>query len=203
MTVREIINLARYSELEQLNLKSNDEVLLGYFNLGMLELYKRFPIKVEEHLITLVSGQDIYTMPTNFMYIIAAYGEVDESSAEMVSVLAVNEEDNPLSVNTVSWNKLQVPVSVDGEMISIIYVASPEMVGISGMDVAVDLPPQMVEALLNFIGYRAHASVTVSDNDNNIYYNRFEASCQRLDTLGLFTRDDMFMNGRITTKGFV
>lgn len=42
-----------------------------------------------------------------------------------VNLIPINEEDNPASINTSSWNKIQVPVNTGGAHISIIYVAKP------------------------------------------------------------------------------
>ena len=109
MTVRQVIDLAGTSELNGLMIAGKDEVVLGFINLGVLELYKRFALRNEEYIIELVDGVDIYTMPANYMWAVAAYGEVDIRSTETVNQLPINEEDNPLSVNSVGWNKLQIP----------------------------------------------------------------------------------------------
>ena len=48
MTIRQVIDLAKSSELTGLPVASKDETVLGFINLGVLELYKRFTLKVEE-----------------------------------------------------------------------------------------------------------------------------------------------------------
>lgn len=204
MTVGQIIDLAKYGELNGLNVSGKPEILVGYLNLGVLELYKRFQLKVEEFLIELQDGVDIYTLPSNCMWIIAAYGEVPIDSVESVNILPVNEEDNPLSINTVGWNKVQVPVSVAGAYVSIIYVASPDVYTVSELEEEVSLPAQMVEALLMYMGYRANSSIdTGVQTEDSIYYQRFEASCEKLRQYGMVNSDDMFMNKRIVLRGFV
>lgn len=202
MTVRQIIDLAKSSELNGTVLANKDDVILGFMNLGVLELHKRFQLKLEEYIIELVDGQDVYTMPSNYMWIVAAYGEVDIRSTETVNVLPVNEEDNPLSINTIGWNKLQVPVSIEGAYVSIIYVASPTVYTLT--DETVDLPPQMIEALLAYIGYRANAAIDSGvQTEDSVWYQRFEHMCDKLREYGMVNSDDMFMNKRITTRGFV
>ncbi len=202
MTVRQIIDLAKSSELNGTVLANKDDVILGFMNLGVLELHKRFQLKLEEYIIELVDGQDVYTMPSDYMWIVAAYGEVDIRSTETVNVLPVNEEDNPLSINTIGWNKLQVPVSIEGAYVSIIYVASPTVYELT--DETVDLPPQMIEALLAYIGYRANAAIDSGvQTEDSVWYQRFEHMCDKLREYGMVNSDDMFMNKRITTRGFV
>ena len=196
--------MAKVGELNGLPVASKDEVIVGYLNLGILELHKRFQLKLEEAVIPLVDGVDIYSMPTDFMWLVAAYGEVDIRSTEVVNILPVNEEDNPLSINTVGWNKIQVPVSVDGAYISIIYVASPDLYDVNHLDAVVDIPPQMIEALLAYMGYRANAAIdTGVQTEDSVYYMRFEHSCDKLREYSMFNSDDMFMSKRLSTRGFV
>lgn len=204
MTIGQVIELAKVSELNGLKVGDNTSSVLGFLNLGVLELYKRFSLKVEEHIIALQDMVDIYTMPANYMWIIAAYGEVDIRSTETVNELPINEEDNPLSINTVGWNKIQVPVSISGAYVSIIYVAKPEMYTLDDLDVELDLPPQMLEALLAYIGYRANSAIdTGVQTEDNAWYIRFDNSCSRIRQESMINSDDMFMSNRISKRGFV
>ena len=208
MTVRQVVELAKAGELKQVATKTDNEAVLGYINLGLIELYKRFPLRVEEEVITLVNGVDIYPLPAECLYLVAAYGEVDEGSSELVNILPINEEDNPLSVNTVSWNKVQIPLAVTGGYISLIYAAGPTLIAYDAMgtylDKEVPLPMQLIEALLHYMGYRAHGSVDGAiQTEAQSHYTRFEASCARVENSGLLTSDDLNMYKRFSTRGFV
>ena len=204
MTVRQVIDLAKASELTGLPAASKDETVLGFINLGVLELYKRFTLSVEEWIIALEDGQSYYTAPEDFMWIIAAYGEVGMDSVQEVNVLPVNEEDNPLSINTVGWNKVQVPLSVTGAYVSIIYAATPEVYSVADMDKTVNIPPQMIEALLAYIGWRANSTIdTGIQTEDTVWYNRFESSCSRLEVKGFINANDVVMTNRLNMRGFV
>lgn len=204
MTVGQVIDLANNGELKGIKVAEKPSVVLGYLNLGVLELYKRFQLKVEEYIVELVDNVDIYMLPADCMWIIAAYGEVDIRSTETVNQLPINEEDNPLSINTVGWNKIQVPVSVTGAYLSLIYVASPATYTMDDLDVEINLPSQMIEAVLAYIGYRANSiKDTGVQTEDSVYYQRFEASCEKLRSYGMFNSDDMYMNKRLATRGFV
>ena len=204
MTVKQVIDLAKASELTGLPVASKDETVLGFINLGVLELYKRFTLSVEEWIIALEDGQSYYTAPEDFMWIIAAYGEVGMDSVQEVNVLPVNEEDNPLSINTVGWNKVQVPLSVTGAYVSIIYAATPEVYSVTDMDKTVSIPPQMVEALLAYIGWRANSTIdTGIQTEDTVWYNRFESSCSRLEVKGFINANDVVMTNRLNMRGFV
>ena len=204
MTVRQVIDLAKASELTGLPAASKDETVLGFINLGVLELYKRFTLSVEEWIIALEDGQSYYTAPEDFMWIIAAYGEVGMDSVQEVNVLPVNEEDNPLSINTVGWNKVQVPLSVTGAYVSIIYAATPEVYSVTDMDKTVNIPPQMIEALLAYIGWRVNSTIdTGIQTEDTVWYNRFESSCSRLEVKGFINANDVVMTNRLNMRGFV
>lgn len=215
MTVQQVVDLAQEGDLKNTSVATNVGTILGYLNLGLIELYKRFVVDTEEVIITL--GEDgttldpyeiiddtIYKMPSDFMYLVAAYGEVSETSGADVSILPINEEDNPLSVNTISWNKVQIPLIVTGSYVSLIYVSSPEYFTSDDLEKSLPIPVQMVEPLLLYMTYKGYASIGSSaQEDDAVAYGRFEASCNKIKELGVFTSDDVSMVKRIDTRGFV
>lgn len=217
MTANEVIALARVGELSKLSIaiKDDNTVLFGFINLGLVELYKRFPLKNDEAIVTLRDGKTIYkldgtdpdvSMGEPFMYLIGAYedGTDNDFSASALS-LPINEEDNIYSVNSISYNSIQIPLVTTGAYISLIYVAKPTKVTALTLDEELDLPDQMIEALLHYIGYRAHGAMDANiQTESNTHYMRFEASCNKLKELGVgIAPDDVSMNSRISMKGFV
>jgi len=204
MTVQELIDMATYGEVSNLSVKDNNNALVSYINLGLIELYKRFPLDSKEIVIALSTGVDIYDMPDDTMWLVAAYGEVDAKSDELVNVLPINEEDNPLSVNAVNWNQVQIPNSLDGSYVSIIYVASPVLVNVENLSSSLPIPAQLIESLLHYVGYRAHGAMNGElQSESTSHYQRFEASCKRIEGNGMFTSDDLSMRKRIIDRGFV
>lgn len=204
MTVGQVIDLAKVSELNGLGIANNDAAVIGFLNLGMLELYKRFTLRYEEHLITLDENVSIYTMPADYMWIIAAYGDLDARSGDFVNLIPINEEDNPASINTSSWNKIQIPVNTGGAHISIIYVAKPTTYTIDDMGVELDLPPQMIEALLAYIGYRGNSTIDSGlQTEDNAWFIRFDMGCNKIKQESMLNSDDMYMKDRLGNRGFV
>lgn len=204
MTVGQVIDLAKFSELNGLGIASNDVAVIGFLNLGMLELYKRFTLKYEEYLITLDENVSMYTMPSDYMWIVAAYGDLDVRSGDFVNLIPINEEDNPLSINTAGWNKIQIPVNTGGTHISIIYVAKPTMYTVEDKDVEIDLPPQMIESLLAYIGYRGNSTIDSGlQTEDNAWYVRFDSGCNKIKQESMLNSDDMYMKDRLGNRGFV
>jgi len=209
MTVEKVIDLAVRGELKKLAVKDDTDSVISFINLGMIELYKRFPLDTEEVIIELgrvTDGNDsyerisdtVYKLPNDLMYISAAY---EEDGTE----IGINREDDPLSIMTISWNKIQVPVATNGAFISVIYVKEPALI-VNTPEVLtedIELPVQLVEALLHYIGYRGHGSIDGNiQAENNTHYQRFEASVQRAKTLGVITVDGP-LSRNVQEKGWV
>jgi len=212
MTVTDVIEYAKYGELAQLGvvkqLKSTtpadvveaEKQILSYINLGVLELYIRFSLRTEETTITLSENITLYTITANaFNSIYAVYDELGKQ-------LSLNDEEDPLSLMTPNYNTVQVPNPVNGAVLYIMYNAVPDtMVWANNLStVIVPISPMMVEALLHYIGYRAHASMNGNvDGENNTHYVRFEASCKKLREIGAISDDALSENKQFDVKGFV
>ena len=214
-----ILNQARNGELKSLSTKDKtDEVIVGYINLALVALYSRFQLKTEEAIITLETNpaRTVYTLDStdtavrvngasmpndDVMSIIDAF---DESGRHV----AINDEKDPFSIYTVSYNQVQIPLVNEGTYISIIYRKNPTLVTYTETnnvtdEKVVELPLQLLEPMLHYIGYRAHGAVDGKLNtENNTHYMRFEKSCERAQELGVLTADDVVGVG-VTDKGFV
>jgi hypothetical protein len=205
MLVSEIINLASSSELRQLSVRTDTNAVIGFINLGMLELHKRFTLKAEEAIITLQDGKTLYTLdgtdtdvsitnPDNFLIAIECY---DESG----KLVPVNDERNLLGIMTPSYNTIEVINVTDGAKLSVIYRSSVPFSTAVTDNVA--LPPQLLESLLHYIGYRGNTTVSADIKaENNTHYMRFDQSCQRVIDQGLVLSDDM-ESYKFDQRGFV
>lgn len=217
MTANEVITLARAGELLQLSptIKDDTTVLVGFINLGMIELYKRFPLKTGEAIVTLRDGKTIYKLDgtdpdvsigTDFFYLMAAYGDQDISDYGVTDmVLPINVEDNSYSINTISYNEVQIPLITVGALVSLIYAAKPTKVTTLQLNTELAIPDQFIEPLLHYMGYRGHGAMDGNiQTESNTHYMRFEASCNRLKELGVgIAPDDIDMGTRLSMRGFV
>ena len=214
-----ILDQARNGELKSLSTKDKtDEVIVGYINLALVALYSRFQLKTEEAIITLQTApaRTIYTLgpsddavrvnglpmlENDVMSIIDGYNEDG-------SQINFNDEKDPYSVFTVSYDKLQIPLINENTYVSIVYRKNPTMVMYSATNNVTDekdveIPIQLLEPMLHYIGYRAHGAVDGKLNtENNTHYMRFEKSCDRAIELGLLTADDVIPMS-VQAKGWV
>ncbi len=196
MLISGVIDMARSGELSNLSEDSfTDTKIIGYINLGLIELYKRFQLRSAEAIVTMESDSTLYTLdPTDtrvqmdataldIMSIQEAY---DESGAQ----LTINVENDGYGIMTPSFNQVQIPNPAEGEKIGVVYLAGPTFITLPTQTLA--LPISLLEALLHYVGYRAHGSVDGNvQAENNTHYQRFEASVNRAKMLGVVTMDDI------------
>lgn len=216
MTINQVIALAKKGKLKNLGAANDKEAVLGYINLGLIELYKRFPLKVEEYIIALRDGVTIYDMPSDFMWIVGAYQEVSDLDTSTFKQVPINEEENLDSLNTIGYNQVQVPTTTTGAYISVLYVAAPVVIlavddyyvyidrdGVEREIEDIPLPAQMIGALLDYLAYEANDTLpTTGELENKAFYQKFEASCERIRREGMYNADDLDMKAR-NMKGFV
>jgi len=209
MTAQDVINLAKNAELKQLAIKDDELAVLGYLNLGLLELYKRFPLEEAEAMITLKDGKTSYKLdgtdldvamdPNKELLIITGAYELNAKGLPIPVI--INDEDNALSINTPLFNVVEIPAVAAGVLISVIYRVAPKF--LTALTEVVPMPPQLLEALLNYIGYRGHGSINGElKTENQSHYVRFENSCKRVALDGLITTDDL-ISKKLYNRGFV
>ena len=215
MKLSTIIRQATSGELKNLAVSNEEDVIVDYINLAMIALYARFPLKIEEAMLNLQTAKTLYRLdgtdsdvevegaPIEEDNVLAVLDAFDESGR-----ISINDEDDDLSIFTASYNTIQVPISLAGAYISVIYQAAPEEVVYvdsgdgSATDTDVPLPKQLLEPLLHYIGYRAHGAVEGNvQAENNTHLMRFEASCARAEALGMVPADSY--NRKNSVKGFL
>lgn len=206
MLISQVIDMARSGELSNLSEDNfTDQKVIGYINLALIELYKRFEIKAAEAIITMEEGRTTYTLNSSdsavtiddSIDIIAVQEAYDESGAW----LNINEENDEYGIMTPTYNQVQIPNPADGEKISILYLAGPTYV--TNSTATLELPVSLLEALLHYIGYRAHGAVNGNiQAENNTHYQRFEASVARAKALGVVTTDNV-SDRSVRQKGFL
>lgn len=221
-----ILDQARHGELASVSKKDkSDQVIVGYINLALIALYNKFQLSSQEAIITLRPDLNkvLYSMdgtdtdvevlnggllrPGSFMAIIVAY-------AEDGTIINVNSDKDPKSIYTASYDLLQIPLLQDSEgndisYVSIIYRENPELVAYvddgngNATDVDVKVPMQLLEAMLHYIGYRAHGAVNGNVRaENNTHYTRFLRACEEATMLGLLPQYDS-TGPTVTEKGFL
>lgn len=204
MIVQDIINAARYSEVGNTAIKDNTDAILTFMNLGLLELHKRFPLRVEQTVLTLSNTTTTFNLPSTFMYPLAAYGEDKDGNIDMEHVLPINDESNPESIFFSTFKQVQVPDTLDGSSAVIVFAAKPDRYTADDLNIELDLPETLIEPLLHYMGYKAQLGIRGdAQAENNAHWLRFDRSCKQAQDLGVaYPMDSWKMATRIYNRGF-
>jgi hypothetical protein len=195
MTAQYVIDKAKVTELNQLAIKDDDVAIAHFLELGLIELHKRFDLKTSEHLIGLQTDVWTYNLPTDALVVTAAFSEAGDE-------LTLNDETDPLSVFTPTLTTVTIPNTITGAIVSVIYRAAPDLIDPVDLTVDIGLNVYFLQALLNYIGYRAHSGPNGDERtENNTHYKRFEASCKEIVDQGLVAADNA-SNTKLTDRGF-
>jgi hypothetical protein len=150
---------------------------------------------VKEEIVTTTLATSIYSISSASFVQILSITDMNGlpcvlNDSAYAAVLAENnhsdiytvERFSPYAVNTPSYNQIQIIPKVDGAF-SVISAALPPTLT-TATDI-INIPEIMTEALLHYVGYRAHGSYDADiKTENNTHYVRFEASCKKLKDLG-------------------
>lgn len=209
MIVSEVITLAQGTELKQLAIKDDKELIRGFINMGILELHKRFNLIEREATVTLVDDKFSYLLDGDDTDVV-----IDLTVNELLKItevwdaedklIALNEQFNLSSITTPDYSTIKIPKLIleAGEVLRVVYRASPNF--LLHEKAAIPLPPQFLEALLSYIGYRGHDGLRSSDKtpSHNPHYKRFENSCTRIKSESLHLADSLKAN-KFSDRGFV
>lgn len=233
MVLSKFLQYLTNGELSQLsvgNVITNENIIhkmISGINLGMTELYKRFPIKLNKLELHLQSAINEYWIHSTKAY--SNYDPLDPSLDpldfyvhdlwepfidniirieliydEQNEPLVMNQPGNLDSINTIHHNKLWVPKPEDGVILNIEYRASAPFISLDEDPdtIEVDIPPAFTEALINYVAYRTFAAINMNSAEAVNYYSKFEAACALINNLGLWHKD-IITNERLENAGWV
>lgn len=192
-----ILEQARSGELASLSATNkSDPTVITYLNLGLIELYKRFNVDVKAEIVKTSTVTPFYTLRNKDINLVLAC--VAKDGTELTKQQGIGDTEYDIKMVTNTSFILTNPTATE---LMFIYRASPEIVTASTTEV--NLPYVMLEALLNYIGYRAHGSVNGNiQAESNTHYMRFEKSCNVLQSEGYDTVGTSLVSQPVEFKGF-
>ena len=217
MLVSDYLNSLTTSEINQLhfsdigglsptdNQKKNRDLIINYINLANVKLHKKFALLQKELILSDVSANTMRDIPIDFLYAVSAsFADGEEIPLNNEKANIVDGVDRNVSVLFPAPFKALVKGTDDKGRtdMSIVYVASPAKV--TQPSDFIDISEIYTEALVNYVAYKAHASVSGDMKaENNTYYLRFIQSCKNISMLGLTNSDNMDSNDKLIDRGFV
>ena len=239
MLLCDIFSHLNYGELSQLSLAGADEqgitsaaypAIISHLNMGLIELYKRFPLRMREVDIKLDSTITEYSLtapfglnsgssetvkylidtPTdNFLDRVLKIERVETDDIEVLEDLPLNDSTDTTSVYTLGFNILKVISPNDTDTLTVHYRSAPDKIvnsaNIDPETLDIPIPQSLLEALVYFIAGRAHANVPSIDgnpSESITYLQKFEASVAKVEQLSLIENTNT-TNERLVTNGWV
>lgn len=240
MFLSEIFEQLNYGELSQVSL-GGDELgiqecdyakVIPHVNLGLLELYKRFPIKISSSIITVDSSITEYTLHSDYAVSNVASLEpvkyITDTSAnpftdtilkiekitkneviedwEEQAELPINDENACWKIFTTNYKTFVIPDTTTEDSLIVHYRNSPVILDPHTSIPATTeilIPPSLLEPLLLYIANRIFSHMNTDQIQEGMsYYQKFEASCRKIEELSLMNRMEP-NNIKLTANGWV
>jgi len=208
MRLREILHIAKTTELKQIVVGEDEDYVLSLLNLALIEVYGKLNLIQEEQIIPINPGQTRYLLQDNTLRILQAF---DQDGNE----LPINDPNDPRSIFHPTPYELHVTepnVVTAGESpynkpltnISLIISTTPPYIAKDSIDL-VDLvvPPWLLEPILAYMAYRAFLSMNGDQNGESAsQFQRYMATMNAVVQSG-YLNLGVTTNLKLNEKGFV
>lgn len=234
MFLSDVFGSLTHGELAHLFMGGEDEAgiqvcdypkVVSHINLGLSELYKRFPLKIGDVTIDLHDEIQTYYLDPRFAqtnvdspepikYIRdsiyqpfkGGVNKIEQVFDELGRELFLNNKNEYWSVYTPSYNAVQVPWPEKENTLIVHYRADHDNILIPGLNPdtqEVKIPYGYLEALLFYVGSRVHTPMGGEHTqEGNNYMTKFEQSCAKITELNLMN-DDNTTNEKLDRAGWV
>lgn len=197
-------------------------------NLGLSELYKRFPLKTGDVVVRMMDPIQTYYLDPRFSHtnddsdipierryihdseyqpFVGGVNKIEQVFNELGETLFLNDKDEYWSVFTPAYNAVQVPWPDKANQIIINYRADHDpIIIIPDLDpekTEVKIPYAYLEALLYYVGMRSLTPMGGEEvQEGNNYMAKFEQSCAQLTNLNMMNTDNT-RNSKLDKAGWV
>jgi hypothetical protein len=202
MRLKEIIQVLRDTELKQIIVGEDDDQIYSLLNMALIDVYGKFDILQEEQLITMEKNVWRYRIQDNVQRVLQVYGKTHPDDDEAIE-LPINDINDDRSVFTPTPYILHVPNPIPGEQLSLMLSVTPPLVTKDNVNILdFIIPPQLLEPIVNYVGYRAYLSVNGDQQyESSSHYQRYLRSCNDVYRRGL-TPQSILTNVKLDDRGF-
>ncbi len=207
MRVQELFDILKNTELKQIVVGEDDQQVLGFMNLALIEVYAKFAILQEEQLIVIKKGKTRYRLQDNSQKVLQVFMRNIKTDPllgyDAYKEVGLNDINCDESVYTPQPFVLHVPNPDEGKEYSIIQIVTPPYITKSNIS-TVDfiIPPQYLSSILNYAAYRAYKSMNGDENSEiGSHYRAYMNSCKEVLKNGLHNYS-VLTNIKLTDRGF-
>jgi len=191
-------------------LAENYPKVISHINLGLTELHKRFPLKLEEVQIQQYAAISSYVLEEDYTVSVGTQGTkyiLDAANPFTNTVLRIekvyddieeeyyllNDDQDEDSLTTTAFNTIKVPTPLNTNTMTVTYRSTHDKIVVAGLvpsTTELGIPDSLIESLIYYVASRAHSSLATLDtgvNEGNVYLAKFEASIAKVTELSLIT----------------
>jgi hypothetical protein len=227
--LQDLFDTLAYGELSNLALgnsstgsivESEYPKIVSHINLGLMELYKRFPLKKGELKVIQQTNVDTYYLRSEF---VGEYIEdndnnpfeddiikVDAVFNEIGDELPLNNSHNINSVFTPAFDILKMVPSDPVQTVSVVYQARyPKIVvypQFNPSHIELYIPDFIVEPLISYVAARIYKGMIALEgeaNPNTSYMQQYELACKKIELYGLSANNNDSRDNKFISNGWV
>ncbi len=207
MRLSEIITILKSTELKQIIVGEDDDQILSLLNLALIDVYSKFNILQEEQVIEVEEGVTRYRLQDNSQKVIQVMYRNTASEPydgdDGFEEVPLNDINCDNSVFTPQPYVFHVPNPKIGTIYSIVQTVTPPFITRENIDkIDFIIPPQLLEPITNYVGYRAYKSMN-GDQQTEIssLYATYLRSVNDVYSRGLM-QQSILTNRKTNQRGF-
>ena len=183
MLVQDVLDLAKI-KLGNLAISKNNNALIKMIYLGESELFRRFNLSIKSETIRVNSNLSLYELRNNDVALLLSVYDREGVELKQSDVIDSRIWDYKI----INYKSFILNKPSDG-LLYAVYKASPTV--LADPNDEIDLPDAMIDALLLYVAYMAHNTITSFDaskrggmTESDLLYQKFLAACNELDMQG-------------------
>lgn len=217
MLVSELISLARSSELNGLSeVNMTTEKMLGFVNLGIIELSKKFNMVTKVEVIRTSPYTNVYSLRnTDVVQILEIF---DSNGKELIRYTTIDGENYDyrlVGFNTFLLKReeqyvteydentgidIMDEVSSPDKELAVVYRGIADKV--TSVLEEVPISDVFMDALLSYIGYKANSAVATNEFETTRLWNRYMNSINEITLAGFDAFTDI-PSRSVASRGFI
>jgi hypothetical protein len=227
MKLKDLINILRYGELTNISWDNESRIpqVIAQINLGLLNLYSKFPILEKSVAIAQYPHISIYNLTSQYArtntestetykYILDT--QLDPFKDDILQITAatdefgrsipLNDDNAPDSWFLPAYNQLQIPNATLDETAFLIYRAKPEYIDpeTKDLDIEVFMPQYLVDPLVNYVAYKIFIGMGGENAQiAAIYQQLYEKQCMDIANSNLLNNSNSVTNIKPLIGGYV
>jgi hypothetical protein len=227
MKLKDLINILRYGELTNISWDNESRIpqVIAQINLGLLNLYSKFPILEKSVAIAQYPHISIYNLTSQYArtntestetYKYILDNHLDPYKDDILQITAatdefgrsipLNDDNAPDSWFLPAYNQLQIPNATLDETAFLIYRAKPEYIDpeTKDLDIEVFMPQYLVDPLVNYVAYKIFIGMGGENAQiAAIYQQLYEKQCMDIANSNLLNNSNSVTNIKPLIGGYV